>query len=441
MVPLAILHAVASATISTSSPDKLPLIHRERTVNSKKLRDKKRRRAAKLSTQAWEAAEEGDLLFARKLMQRAIGLCPANPRLRCDDGMLALMDDDRDQAAKSFQDAISLAPDFAEPYAHLADLRLRQGMVFDALRLIDSAVELDPTSSTYAKRQSTYRQLAGVPLEGESSSHRAPIEHSDCPIAATLREQFPKLAESIEQQDWSAITDKLTRKGIVHLSNFAPKAWCDACLALEYDETRFAQTVHMDKPRFGRGVYRYFANPLPPEIDAMRRLLYPPLAAIANQWQQTLCCQVNQEATSSYPPHWEGFRIRCAHAGQTSPTPLFLTYPEGGFNAFHRDLRGHVVFPLQSLIVLNDRLEAEQPAEDSETSFRGGEFLFCDDPLRRPSDQVVVPAGRSDLVLFCSSFRLVKVGDIYGQRSVQHGMAPVTWGTRRAIGIPFHEFE
>ena len=414
-------------------------------MTAKKLRDKKRRRAAKLANQAWEAAEEEDFLFARKLIQRAIGLAPANPRLRCDEGLLAVMEGDDEQAARAFQDAISLAPDFAEAYAELADLRVRQGMLFDAIQLIDTARQYAPTSDVFAKKELAYRQMAGA-LADSSDRQSTTVEPGamECPIYEACRGQHPELADNIDGQPWSEVAAELTRRGVVHLHDVAPDSWTSLCLALEHDDSNFAQTVKMDKPRFGRGVYRYFASPLPSAVDAMRRLLYPHLAKIANQWEQTLARQLGQSVELVYPTHWEGFRIRCAHAGQTAPTPLFLTYEKGGFNGLHRDLRGRVAFPIQSLAVLSERLE--KPAEKHqdlvpENSFVGGEFVFCDDPLRKSSDKVAVPASRGDIVLFCTASRLVKVGDVFGRRPVQHGMAEVAHGVRRAIAVPFHEYE
>jgi uncharacterized protein len=181
----------------------------------------------------------------------------------------------------------------------------------------------------------------------------------------------------------------------------------------------------MNKSRFGKGTYRYFADPIPPLIDAIRRLVYPHVAGIANRWQTQL------EDDERYPTTWPDFRDRCAAAGQTTPSPLLLSYETGGFNALHQDIRGEVFFPIQLVVVLSPRASS---AEDVE-GFSGGDFLLCDD-----RECHVIPAGLGDAVLFCTSARLVRLATGYALQPVKHGMSRIESGRRFAVGIPFHEF-
>ena len=59
---------------------------------------------------------------------------------------------------------------------------------------------------------------------------------------------------------------------------------CRQLIELFDDDAAFRSTVDMARLSFGEGRYRYFADPLPPLVAALRTRLYPPLAAIANRW-------------------------------------------------------------------------------------------------------------------------------------------------------------
>src|SRR5437773_11534019 len=63
---------------------------------------------------------------------------------------------------------------------------------------------------------------------------------------------------------------------------------CADLAALYGDEGRFRSRIDMARYRFGVGEDNYFAAPLPPLVEALRGRAYPPLAAIANQWQGAL---------------------------------------------------------------------------------------------------------------------------------------------------------
>ena len=108
-------------------------------------------------------------------------------------------------------------------------------------------------------------------------------------------------------------------------------------------------------------------------------------------------------------------------------------------DGLHRDIRGEVFFPIQTAIVLSPRRD-DTPTEEAE-GFQGGEFLFCDDPIRKKSDRRAIPAGLGDAILFCTRARLVSISGVYGWMPVKHGVDRVLSGTCYVLGVPFHEYQ
>lgn len=399
-------------------------------MNAKKKRDKNRRRARRAAEQAWEAADASEIHLAVKMIRRAVGFDPGNPALWNEQGLLLRRADDDGLAADSFEAAICLAPDFAEAYANLADIRAQQGKLSQAVCLQRQAVAHRSDVELYHHRLNAYESLAeagdGVarPIETAGDSNKS--------VNGTTPDfdvRFGDLVSHIEQLDWASIAAELTQCGYVCLPELLDPDRCGEMRAMFDKSVLFSKTVSMNKTRFGRGVYRYFESPVPELVDCIRHVVYANAVPIVNEWQRRL------DRNELYPNCWSEFRLRCADAGQTTPSPLMLHYEVDGFNALHQDLRGDVYFPLQLVIVLSPR-----QLDDRQCGFRGGEFLFCDEPERKKSDRRVIPAGLGDAVLFCTRERLVPVAGLYGLKAVKHGMQRITSGIRYAVGIPFHEF-
>jgi hypothetical protein len=403
-------------------------------MNPKKQKVKDRRRARNLAEQAWEAAHGANLDLAEKLIRRAVAAQPDNPVLWNDQGVVLGLRQKDAEAAESFRTALSLAPTFAEPYAHLAALRFRQGFSNEAVTLQTQAVRHAPQNAAYAEQLEAYRSLAGqgnpaapVPSPTERRAPAPPDQQLVFPADDSCGD-WPKRLAAL---DWHRLGDRLTRDGYVGLAELVEAPTCARLRALFEEDALFARTVVMDRPDFGQGVYRYFRAPLPDVVDQLRRAVYPHVAGVANGWQRLL------GEPECYPPEWDAFRDECRSAGQTTPTPILLKYGPGGFNAPHRDLRGAVFFPIQLAVVLSPRADPSDP--DAE-GFQGGEFLLCDVPEGKKSRRREVAAGLGDAVLFCTRDRLVAVGGVYGLQPVKHGVAPITAGTRLVLGVPFHEY-
>ncbi len=330
-------------------------------MNPKKQNEKDRRRARKLAEEAWAAVEADNLDLAEKVVRRAVAAQPDNPVLWVDVGAILGLRHKEAEAADAFRAAISLAPTFAEAYARLAALRVRQGFTAEAASLQAEAVRHAPDHVGYAEQLAAYKSMA------DSANPPALPAPQPPPSDTDLGEWPQRLAAC----DWERLGEQLTRDGCALIERHVGAEDCERLCAMFDRDELFGKTVVMDRPEFGLGVYKYFRAPIPTVVDQLRRAVYPHVARIANGCERLL------GEPDRFPHGWETFRDDCHRAGQTQPTPILLKYGPGGFNALHRDLRGSVFFPVQMAVVLSRR--------DEPGGFRGGEFLLCDVPERKKS--------------------------------------------------------
>jgi hypothetical protein len=174
---------------------------------------------------------------------------------------------------------------------------------------------------------------------------------------------------------------------------------------------------------FGRGEYQYYSYPLPPLIQSLRETLYPPLASIANKWNETLGNSV------TFPVEHSGFQQLCHKAGQTRPTPLLLKYGPGDYNCLHQDLYGDLVFPLQVAFLLSE------PARD----FTGGEFVLTEQRPRMQSRVSVVQLTQGEAVIFAVNHRPQRGTRGVYRVAMRHGVSPIHSGQRFTLGVIFHD--
>ena len=221
------------------------------------------------------------------------------------------------------------------------------------------------------------------------------------------------------QHDWTS----LETYGYTVLKGALTGEECASLAASYGHEDGFRSRVVMARHGFGSGEYRYFAYPLPEIVERLRTALYPPLARVANCWNESL------GAPERFPEQHAEFLERCHQAGQTKPTPLLLQYGPGDYNCLHQDVYGAHVFPLQATFLLS------KPGEE----FEGGEFVLVEQRPRMQSRAEVVPLGQGDAVIFPVHHRPVQGGRGAYRVNLRHGVSRVRAGTRHTLGIIFHD--
>ena len=230
-------------------------------------------------------------------------------------------------------------------------------------------------------------------------------------------------AAAVDRFDWGRIERDLDAYGAaVAPKLLAPEA-CRAIAALYPDDARFRSTVVMARHGFGRGEYKYFAEPPPDPVGELRHDLYPRLAPIANRWNETM------GVPTRYPAEHKAFRAECRAAGQTRPTPLLLRYGAGDYNCLHQDVYGALWFPLQVAILLS------APGRD----FSGGEFVLTEQRPRMQSRAEVVSLGQGDGVIFAVRDRPAQGARGPYRVALRHGVSRIKSGERFTLGIIFHD--
>jgi hypothetical protein len=223
--------------------------------------------------------------------------------------------------------------------------------------------------------------------------------------------------------DWDAIAALLDERGLATTPPLLAPAECDAVIALYAESRRFRKTVDMERHRFGRGEYKYFADPLPPLVATLRESAYARLAPIANEWESRL------RTKRRWPETQAALRAQCKRAGQPLPTPLVLRYEAGGYNCLHRDLYGPLVFPLQLAVFLSE------PGRD----YDGGAFLLVEQRPRSQSVGEALLPRRGEAVIFATAERPRRGARGFHRAGMRHGVATVTRGERWTLGVIFHD--
>ena len=232
------------------------------------------------------------------------------------------------------------------------------------------------------------------------------------------------IEDTVAALDWARIEAELEGHGAVATGvPLLPPADCAALAALYAEEGGFRSRIVMARHGFGRGEYKYFAEPLPPPVAALRAALYPRLVPLANRWAAAL------GEARRYPPDLAAFHAECHEAGQTRPTPLLLRYGAGDYNCLHQDIYGPVAFPLQVAVLLS------APGRD----FTGGEFVLTEQRPRMQSRAEVVPLAQGEAVVFATRHRPVQGARGIYRVALRHGVSRLRSGERFTLGVIFHD--
>ena len=231
------------------------------------------------------------------------------------------------------------------------------------------------------------------------------------------------IAARLARLDWRAIERSLWEWGYAKTTAILTGSECAELIGLYGDASRFRSTVDMARYKFGVGDYKYFAAPVPPLVDALRHAAYPPLAAIANQWEAALA------TATVHPPTLDGLQAVCRRRGQTKPTPLLLHYEAGGYNCLHQDLYGDVVFPLQLTCFLSRR----------GVDYAGGDFLLVEQRPRAQSRGESIATEQGEIVIFATRYRPVEGARGVYRGAMRHGVSRITSGSRYTLGVIFHD--
>jgi uncharacterized protein len=226
----------------------------------------------------------------------------------------------------------------------------------------------------------------------------------------------------LQRLDWNAIGQGLWDMGYAKTPPMLTPDECAELIELYTDHGRFRRRIDMAQHRFGVGEYQYFAEPLPPLVQALRMSTYPPLATVANRWMEAL------GQPQRYPVDLASFLTLCQQYGQTKPTPLLLRYETGGYNCLHQDLYGEIAFPLQLTCFLSRR----------DTDYTGGEFLLVEQRPRAQSRGEAIATEQGEIIIFATRDRPALGARGYYRLHTRHGVSRVRSGLRYALGVIFH---
>lgn len=219
------------------------------------------------------------------------------------------------------------------------------------------------------------------------------------------------------------VAQELLQNGFALIGSAIDRREAFSLRALYDDDSLFRSRIVMERHSFGKGEYKYFANPLPPRIGELRERLYEELLAIANEWMHRLAIG------HVFPATHQAFLHECLAGEQTRPTALLLRYGAGDYNRLHQDLYGPVAFPLQATLYLS------RPGAE----FGGGEVVLAEQKPRAQTRVHVLSPDQGDMLVLPTNV-LPRAGEKgYYRAAFRHGVSTIAWGVRFSLGLVLHD--
>ena len=231
------------------------------------------------------------------------------------------------------------------------------------------------------------------------------------------------VSSRVKTIEWDSVEADLLARGYSVIDDLCSNSECDSLVAGYDKDDQFRKTVVMGRHNFGRGEYKYFANPLPVIVQDLRQSLFQPLAKIANDWADKFA------RSDRWPESHGEFLQNCLAVGQVKPTPLMLRYGEGDYNRLHQDMYGEVYFPFQVIVLLSE------PEQD----FFGGDLVLLENYPRMQSRPHVPKLAKGSAVIIPTKERPIPGVRGWRQAKMRHGVSEIVKGQRYTLGIIFHD--
>lgn len=232
-----------------------------------------------------------------------------------------------------------------------------------------------------------------------------------------------KIADDASRIASREVRENLWANGFGRLGKLFGQGECEELRSLYERPELFRSRIDMARFRFGKGEYQYFAYPLPPVVEELRKTLYQPLSPIANEWMEAL------GLAGEFPAEFGDFVKKCHAHGQKRPTPLVLRYRAGDYNCLHQDVYGEIVFPFQVIVALS------RPEEE----FTGGELLLVEQRPRAQSVGHVVRLAQGEAAVITTRYRPAKGARGFYRTNFRHGVSEILSGERYTLGMIFHD--